>query len=142
MSLASGLIRNLKPSQFGQPVFGSHSHLLSAKELTPGITQLEYHLRRKQLVDSLPDNSIVVAVAAPIKYQSSSVLHHSATYNELTRRVLNFDTPKISRYFVSLLAVNTAFPKRKILMRTKKATSIVKTLTLRTSPASMSPLRR
>jgi len=80
-----------KPSQYGQPLHDSHPHLCmllshhrnahvhllcaldsSAKDLTPGISAEEYDARRRNLVNSLPDNSVVVAVAAPIKYMSAS----------------------------------------------------------------------
>ncbi|KIJ70630.1 hypothetical protein HYDPIDRAFT_78192 [Hydnomerulius pinastri MD-312] len=62
----------LKPSNYGQPLFQSHPHLLRPHELTPGIPGEEYERRRKELMDSLPSNSIVVSVAAPIKYMSGS----------------------------------------------------------------------
>lgn len=41
-------------------------------ELTPGIPSEEYERRRKSLMDSLPEDSIVISVAAPIKYMSNS----------------------------------------------------------------------
>lgn len=41
-------------------------------ELTPGITFEDYEKRRKLLIDSLPDDSVIVSVAAPIKYMSGS----------------------------------------------------------------------
>lgn len=40
--------------------------------LTPGIPAEDYEQRRRKLMDSLPENSIVVSVAAPIKYMSGS----------------------------------------------------------------------
>ena len=82
---------SLKPSPYGQPVFRSHPHIrklpiafegdhsthpfltiVQANELTPGIPTEEYERRRKALMDSLPEDSIVVSVAAPIKYMSNS----------------------------------------------------------------------
>lgn len=81
---------SLKPSSYGQPVFQSHPHIrklpvafevtivltpltvVQTNELTPGIPTEEYERRRKALMDSLPDDSIVVSVAAPIKYMSNS----------------------------------------------------------------------
>ena len=48
------------------------SFIVQPNELTPGIPSKEYEQRRKALMDSLPDDSIVVAVAAPIKYMSNS----------------------------------------------------------------------
>jgi intermediate cleaving peptidase 55 len=43
---------------------------VKAQEITPGISAKEYQKRRKALMDRLPENSIVVSVAAPIKYMS------------------------------------------------------------------------
>lgn len=81
---------NLKPSTYGQPLFQSHPHLresyayftsdltfyalslVQPRDLTPGIPTEDYERRRRALMDSLPDNSIAVCVAAPIKYMSAS----------------------------------------------------------------------
>ena len=41
-------------------------------DLTPGIPAEEYDIRRRRLMERLPDNSLVVAVAAPVKYMSAS----------------------------------------------------------------------
>ncbi|KAG2345012.1 peptidase M24 [Suillus weaverae] len=59
-----------KPSHYGQPLFQSHPHLLRPNELTPGIPSEEYERRRKELMNSLPSNSVVVLIAAPVKYMS------------------------------------------------------------------------
>ncbi|EPQ59723.1 hypothetical protein GLOTRDRAFT_34532 [Gloeophyllum trabeum ATCC 11539] len=64
-----------KPSEFGQPLWESHPHLVKAGELTPGIPVHEYERRRKDLMDSLPENSIVVSVAAPVKYMSGQIFY-------------------------------------------------------------------
>ncbi|TFK43119.1 peptidase M24 [Crucibulum laeve] len=65
-----------KPSVYGQPVPDSHPHLFQHNdELTPGIPASDYEQRRKKLMDSLPDNSIVVAVSAPIKYMSANIFY-------------------------------------------------------------------
>lgn len=48
---------------------------MQPNELTAGISAEEYELRRRRLMDSLPDNSVVVSVAAPTKYMSGSALH-------------------------------------------------------------------
>ncbi|KIJ19786.1 hypothetical protein PAXINDRAFT_107213, partial [Paxillus involutus ATCC 200175] len=65
----------LKPSNYGQPVFQSHPHLLKPHELTPGIPVEEFERRRKELMDSLPSNSVVVSVAAPIKFMSGNIFY-------------------------------------------------------------------
>ncbi|TFK22199.1 peptidase M24 [Coprinopsis marcescibilis] len=69
--------RNLvtKPSGYGQPLQASHPHLFTRKDITPGITAEEYEERRKRLMESLPDNSVVVSVAAPIKYMSKNIFY-------------------------------------------------------------------
>lgn len=41
-------------------------------ELTPGIPAEEYEWRRRQLMENLPNDSVVVSVAAPVKYMSGS----------------------------------------------------------------------
>ncbi|KAH7912445.1 peptidase M24 [Hygrophoropsis aurantiaca] len=69
----AGAEHDPKPSNYGQPLFPSHPHLLKPNELTPGIPAEEYERRRKELMDSLPANSVVVSVAAPIKYMSASI---------------------------------------------------------------------
>ncbi|KAF7982312.1 hypothetical protein HWV62_28998 [Athelia sp. TMB] len=61
----------VKPSLYGQPLSRSHPHLVQQSELNPGIPAQEYERRRKALMDSLPNDSVVVAVAAPIKYMSN-----------------------------------------------------------------------
>ncbi|KAF9458010.1 peptidase M24 [Collybia nuda] len=66
---------SIKPSDFGQPVFQSHPHLLKPQDLTPGIPAEDYERRRRYLMDALPDNSIVVCVAAPIKYMSGNIFY-------------------------------------------------------------------
>ncbi|RDB15460.1 Intermediate cleaving peptidase 55 [Hypsizygus marmoreus] len=66
---------SLKPSIYGQPLFQSHPHLLQPQDLTPGIPAEDYELRRRQLMNGLPDNSLVVCVAAPIKYMSGKIFY-------------------------------------------------------------------
>lgn len=44
--------------------------LVKPNEVTPGIPDEEFERRRKALMDSLPENSIVVAVAGHVKYMS------------------------------------------------------------------------
>lgn len=67
----------VKPSAYGQPLFQSHPHLVHPNELTPGIPAEEYETRRRKLMESLPDHSIVVSVAAPVKYMSGRTLYLS-----------------------------------------------------------------
>jgi hypothetical protein len=51
-----------------------YSHpLLSVKpgELTPGISTREYESRRRRLMETLPDNSLVVLMGGKVKYMSN-----------------------------------------------------------------------
>ncbi|KAJ7929084.1 peptidase M24, structural domain-containing protein [Mycena leptocephala] len=65
----------LKPSAFGQPLFQSHPHLVQSTELTPGFNAQEYETRRRNLINSLPDSSIVVSVAGAVKYMSGQIFY-------------------------------------------------------------------
>lgn len=47
------------------------AHTVKQGEVTPGIPASEYERRRKQLVDGLPDGSLVVCVAGHMKYMSA-----------------------------------------------------------------------
>ena len=58
--------------------------LVKKNDLTPGIPASEYDQRRRNLMKSLPDKSIVVSVAAPTKYMSGSMS---------TTLILNSATP-------------------------------------------------
>ena len=60
----------LKPTPYGQPLAASHAHLIRKEETTPGIPQEEYDRRRRELMESLPDDSLVVCVAGQVKYMS------------------------------------------------------------------------
>ncbi|KAF8164915.1 peptidase M24, structural domain-containing protein [Crassisporium funariophilum] len=64
-----------KPSDFGQPIFKSHPHLVRQNDLTPGIPASDYEQRRRNLMDSLPDRSVVVSVATPMKYMSGNIFY-------------------------------------------------------------------
>ncbi|KAJ6463234.1 peptidase M24 [Mycena vitilis] len=65
----------LKPSAFGQPLFQSHPHLVQSTDLTPGFSAQEYETRRRNLMNSLPESSIVVSVAGTIKYMSGQIFY-------------------------------------------------------------------
>lgn len=44
--------------------------LVQPNETTPGIPAEDYELRRRKLMESLPDNSLVVSIAGQVKYMS------------------------------------------------------------------------
>ena len=62
--------KQLKPTVYGQPLAPSHAHIIRTKETTPGIPQKEYDRRRRELMESLPDDSLVVCIAGQVKYMS------------------------------------------------------------------------
>ncbi|KAI0043165.1 peptidase M24 [Auriscalpium vulgare] len=66
----------LKPSAFGQPTSRSHPHLVQPGEVTPGIPAEEYERRRVQLIESLPEGSLVVSVSGQMKYMSGGASHY------------------------------------------------------------------
>ena len=51
-------------------------------EITPGIGADEYISRRKRLLELLPENSVAILAAAPIKMMTDVVSH---TYRVSTR---------------------------------------------------------
>ncbi|KAI5849826.1 peptidase M24, structural domain-containing protein [Tricharina praecox] len=70
LSTAAAPVRKL-----GQPTHETHPHLLKAGEVTPGITAIEYALRRSQLAASLPEGGIAVIPSSIIKYRSGPVFY-------------------------------------------------------------------
>ena len=78
---------------------GIQSFLVEKDDLTPGIPASEYDQRRRNLMESLPDKSIVVSVAAPTKYMSGSM-------SALTANSATPSLPCLIRYIVSLSAFN------------------------------------
>ncbi|KAF9480840.1 peptidase M24 [Pholiota conissans] len=69
--------RNLvtKPSEYGQPTLLSHPHLIRGNDLTPGIPASEYEERRRKLMDLLPEKSVVISVAASVKFMSANIFY-------------------------------------------------------------------
>ncbi len=71
----------IKPSLYGQPQPSTHPHLFEHQdELTPGIQAKEYAQRRQRLMESLPDGSVVLAVAGKMKYMSECELSEQMFY--------------------------------------------------------------
>ncbi|KAJ3505687.1 hypothetical protein NLJ89_g7287 [Agrocybe chaxingu] len=64
-----------KPSEYGQPTFLSHPHLVKENETTPGIPASDYEQRRRRLMELLPEKSVVLSVAAPVKYMSANIFY-------------------------------------------------------------------
>ncbi|CAG8462887.1 1749_t:CDS:10 [Ambispora leptoticha] len=52
----------LTSRRYGQPTPMTHPHLLKRGELTPGISAIEYELRRTRLMKSFPYNSVAVSL--------------------------------------------------------------------------------
>ncbi|KAJ3181574.1 hypothetical protein HDU85_003516 [Gaertneriomyces sp. JEL0708] len=59
----------------GQPTPETHPHLLQPGEITPGITQEEYHQRRRKLMDELPDGSIAVVPGYGLRYSTNGIFY-------------------------------------------------------------------
>jgi len=51
------------------------STIVKRNELTPGIPVSDYEQRRRNLMELLPERSLVVSVAAPVKYMSGRKCH-------------------------------------------------------------------
>ena len=49
--------------------------IVATEQLTPGIPKSEYEQRRKRLMDSLPDNSVVVAMSGRVKSMSGNIFY-------------------------------------------------------------------
>lgn len=52
------------------------SPLVKEGELTPGISAREYESRRQRLMQTLPDNSLVVLMGGKVKYMSNRTSHN------------------------------------------------------------------
>ncbi|XP_031101712.1 intermediate cleaving peptidase 55, mitochondrial isoform X1 [Ipomoea triloba] len=57
----------------GQPTAATHPMLLKEGEITPGITCEEYIMRRKKLLELLPEKSLAIVASAPIKMMTDVV---------------------------------------------------------------------
>lgn len=59
----------------GQPYHPTHPHILADGHITPGITQVEYRLRRHQFAQSLTPNTMVIFPAYKTRYSSLNILY-------------------------------------------------------------------
>ncbi|KAF4347258.1 intermediate cleaving peptidase 55, mitochondrial [Cannabis sativa] len=57
----------------GQPTPASHPQLLKEGEVTPGISSEEYVSRRKKFLELLPEKSLAIIAAAPVKMMTDVV---------------------------------------------------------------------
>ncbi|XP_057963024.1 intermediate cleaving peptidase 55, mitochondrial [Malania oleifera] len=57
----------------GQPTAATHPELLKEDEIMPGITSAEYSSRRKRLLELLPEKSLAIIAAAPVKMMTDVV---------------------------------------------------------------------
>ncbi|KAF2307328.1 hypothetical protein GH714_026383 [Hevea brasiliensis] len=62
-----------KVLDIGQPTPLTHPQLLKDGQITPGISSEEYISRRKRLLELLPEKSLAIIAAAPIKMMTSVV---------------------------------------------------------------------
>jgi len=118
-------------------------------EVTPGIPASEYERRRKQLVDGLPDGSLVVCVAGQVKYMSAGEHSHVSlgpSFEWLAHRCVK----PVYSYLVSRRGLYSHFCQYRVSLITRstnplsalEATSSAKPRTFGTSRASRSPMRR
>ena len=70
----SGTKSFVENTEFGQPSYESHPHLLTEGELTPGFTAEEYKQRRKFLAEKLPLNGVaLISAASPCHFPSTMI---------------------------------------------------------------------
>ena len=69
-----------KPPQYGQPITGTHPHLFRSDELTPGIPFEEYEDRRRRLMQSLPEGSVVICMGGTVKLMTQGMLESFKIY--------------------------------------------------------------
>ncbi|KAF9592693.1 hypothetical protein IFM89_016770 [Coptis chinensis] len=62
-----------KINDVGQPTAATHPQLLEEGEITPCITVDEYTFRRKRLLELLPEKSLAIIAAAPVKMMTDVV---------------------------------------------------------------------
>jgi hypothetical protein len=59
----------------GQPTYETHPHLVASPDfLTPGILHSEYDRRRRNLMDRLPENAVVLCCGSRLQYMAQSIL--------------------------------------------------------------------
>ncbi|KAI8584408.1 hypothetical protein K450DRAFT_219728 [Umbelopsis ramanniana AG] len=74
-SANASLIPETHLRSYGQPVFETHPYALEKNELTPGVSALEYELRRTALMNSLHEGSLVVSLGYRTRYMSNNVFY-------------------------------------------------------------------
>lgn len=67
----------------GQDIYENRPYLIKPDELTPGITAMEYFVRRNKLLSLLPEKSCAIVVGSQIKYASGSVFYPFQQNNDL-----------------------------------------------------------
>ncbi|CAG8580392.1 17802_t:CDS:10 [Funneliformis caledonium] len=71
-----------EPRYYGQPTADTHPHLMKPGErfllklkVTPGISAIEYELRRTRLMKKLPENSVAISLGYRTRYMSNKVFY-------------------------------------------------------------------
>ncbi|CAN6594952.1 intermediate cleaving peptidase 55 [Trichomonascus vanleenenianus] len=59
----------------GQPIHETRPHLVPKGDLTPGIEAIEYYARRRRILESIPDNSMVVVPGNETQFATGSVFY-------------------------------------------------------------------
>ncbi|CAO3662385.1 unnamed protein product [Umbelopsis ramanniana] len=74
-SANASLVPETHLRSYGQPVFETHPYAIEKNELTPGISALEYELRRTELMNSLHEGSLVISLGYRTRYMSNNVFY-------------------------------------------------------------------
>ncbi|ORX92278.1 hypothetical protein K493DRAFT_44579 [Basidiobolus meristosporus CBS 931.73] len=72
-ALNLGATRGLR--SLGQPSPETHPYLMKEDEITPGISKVEYELRRTKLITSLPEKSKVILFGHRLRYMSHKIFY-------------------------------------------------------------------
>ncbi|KAK9767280.1 aminopeptidase, variant 2 [Basidiobolus ranarum] len=67
------VVRGLR--SLGQPTPETHPYLMKEDEVTPGISKVEYELRRTKLITSLPEKSKVILFGHKLRYMSHKIFY-------------------------------------------------------------------
>ncbi|CAI2187438.1 11644_t:CDS:10 [Funneliformis geosporum] len=81
-SLSTSTIIQPESRFYGQPTAETHPHLMKPGETTPGISAVEYELRRTKLMNKLPENSVAISLGYRTRYMSNKVLFVYYSFNE------------------------------------------------------------
>lgn len=65
----------IQPNDIGQISPLTHPELMKKDEITPGITSLQYELRRAKLIEEIPDKGIIIVGGYGLRYMSKGIFY-------------------------------------------------------------------